>query len=139
MISRRWLFILPLLALTGCGHNLYLVGRSTAKTGHARIVAVGHSGDVTMEVAGTQYAGRWVYMPSGGSFGVASTTAFSGGHTASAVGNFTALPTEGNGSILAAAGDGTQLRCVFAFNAMGQTGMGECQDTAGEIYDLQID
>ena len=35
--------------------------------------------------------------------------------------------------------DGTQLRCVSDWNAMSQTGIGVCQDSKGEVYDMQID
>jgi hypothetical protein len=139
MWRRGWIAILCLAALSGCGHNLYLVGRSTGKTGHARVVAAGTSGgDITIDLGGKRYTGQWVFVRSGGSIDIGSATAFSGTHSATGFANVAALPTQGNGSIIAAADDGTRLRCIFDYNAFGQTGLGVCQDTQGEIYDLQI-
>jgi hypothetical protein len=49
------------------------------------------------------------------------------------------LPTGGNGSYIGVARDGTTLRCMFTFSEWNLKGMGECQDSLGEFYDLQID
>jgi hypothetical protein len=139
-MKRRCALIIALLALSGCGHNLYFMGRTTSKIGHARIVAPGtHSGDITVDIAGTKYVGRWLHMMSGGAVSFGTATAFSGGRTATAMGSFSAVPAQGNGSIIASADDGTQLRCAFDFNALSQSGMGVCQDSRNEVYDLQID
>lgn len=140
IMLRRWAFIFPLIGLTGCAHDVYLMGRSSGKTGHARIVAPGtHSGELTVDIAGVQYVGRWVHMLNGGAVGFGSATAFSGGNTATAVSSFSALPAQGNGSVIAAAPDGTQLHCTFDFNGFTRTGVGLCQDSTGEVYDMQID
>lgn len=33
---------------------------------------------------------------------------------------------------------GSSLRCSFTFSEFGRTGIGVCQDTAGQLYDMQI-
>lgn len=128
-----------LLSLTGCGHNFYLVGRSSGASGRAHIVTAGnHSGDIAIDLSGKTYTGRWVYAPGGGSVGFGSATAFSGTQTATATGTMIGLPAGGNGSILASTPDGSTLRCVFQYSEWGSTGVGLCQDNRGETYDLQI-
>jgi hypothetical protein len=137
---RRHVSLLVLaLALSGCSHNLYLVGRTTGATGTASVTTAGnHGGDIAINLAGKIYTGRWVYSPAGGSIGFASTTAFSGGTSATATGTAIGLPTGGPGSILASAPDGSTIRCVFSYSEFGNTGIGVCQDSKGEMYDLQI-
>jgi hypothetical protein len=136
---RRWAFLLS-LSLTGCGHNLYLVGQSTGTTGHAHVVTAGNSsGPIDIDLGGTRYTGRWVYVPEGGSVGFGNAIASSGGTTGTAFGSFTTIPTGGNGSIIATADSGKRLRCAFDYSEWGSTGVGLCQDSQGERYDLQID
>jgi hypothetical protein len=60
-------------------------------------------------------------------------------HSATAIGTAFNAPTQGNGSVLLAAQDGTTLRCAFDYSQWSKTGIEECQDSTGEAYDLQID
>jgi len=125
--------------LGGCTHNLYLAGRSTPVTGGGSIVTAGNkSGDITLTLGSKTYTGRWVYVMHGGGIGVGTATAFAGGNIATVTGTATSLPTGGGGTILATAPDGSTLRCVFDYSEWGGTGVGVCQDSAGELYDLQI-
>lgn len=135
---RRWLSILLLLALTSCAHNVYLQGRATGATGYARVVGPGSGGEITIDLGGTPYKGRWVYMANGGGVGIGTAAAFSGGRSATAIGTFSALPAQGNVSIFAHSAGGAQLHCVADWNSMSGTGIGVCQDSKGEVYDLQI-
>jgi len=132
--------LFALLALNACGHNLYLVGRTSGATGSARIVTTpGHpGGDVTILLAGKTYTGRWVYMSNGGSVSLDTATVTSSGQTATATGAGVSAPMQGNGSIIASAPDGSSLRCVFNYSEWNSSGLGVCRDSKGEIYDLQI-
>jgi hypothetical protein len=42
------------------------------------------------------------------------------------------------GNAMLRSADGTTLRCKFVFGDMSGTGFGECLDSAGTHYDLQI-
>lgn len=129
------------LMLIGCGHNLYLVGRTSGEKGTASVQrAPGQkSGDVSIALRNKTYSGRWIYVASGGVTGFGVGTAFSGASYATGTGTFVGASSHGVGTILASAPDGSTLRCEFQFNSMGNTGIGTCQDETSEIYDLQID
>lgn len=129
-------FVVP---LSGCGHSLYLIGRTTGAKGSARVATAGnHSGDISINLGSKIFSGRWVYAPTGGSIGFGSAVGSSGVHFAAASSTLIGLPTGGDGSILASASDGATIRCVFQYSEWGSTGLGFCQDSSGEIYDLQI-
>lgn len=128
------------LSLTGCSHNLYLVGRTNGTTGHAKIATrpgMG-GGDVEISLGEKVYKGRWSYMESGGSLAFGTATAFLGARSATVSGTAVDLPTGGNGTILASSTDGLSLRCVFNYSEWNSSGIGECRDGAGQTYDLQI-
>lgn len=137
-MKRAAIFSLLAVGLASCSHSLYLVGRNTGAVGTAEVVGGKSGGDITITLAGKPYNGRWVYMSSGGSMGISTINAYSGGQIATATGTTYNLPTGGNGSILAAAADGSQIRCVFNYSEWSETGTGLCQDNRGEFYDLQI-
>jgi hypothetical protein len=136
--------IIPLVALcavlSGCSHNLYIVGRTNHLTGTAKVTTqVGNKGgNIVIALGGKDYKGRWIYVQTGGSLGFGSATAFSGGQTATATGTMIGLPTGGNGSIIASAADGSSLHCAFDYSEWSNTGVGACQDDKGEMYDVQI-
>jgi hypothetical protein len=137
--GKRTAFIALAMMLGACTHNIYLVGRTTGTTGTAQVSTFGnHSGDIAITLGSKVYTGQWVYAPGGGSVGIGTATAFSGGQSATATSTFIGLPTGGPGSVLASAPDGSTLRCSFTFSEFGHTGIGACQDNKGEIYDLQI-
>lgn len=128
-----------LLVLSGCGHSLYIVGRTSGATGTAHIVTAGnHSGEISIALKGKTYSGHWVYAPGGGSISVGTATAVSGTQSATATATAIGLPMGGPGSIIASAPDGSSLRCSFDYSEFGSTGIGICQDGEGETYDLQI-
>ena len=77
-------------------------------------------------------------MNSPGSVSIGSAIAVSGATSASAFGTGVAAPMSGNGSIIMSAPGGGSFRWVFNYSQWSSTGVGECQDETGEIYDLQI-
>jgi hypothetical protein len=137
---RRNLLLACVLTLIGCGHNLYFTGRTTGATASTTITtSPGHpSGEMTLELEGKVYRGRWLYMSGGGSVSLATMTATNGVRSATATGSAIGMPMQGNGSIILAAQDGSTLRCVFNYSEWSSSGIGECQDNLGETYDLQI-
>jgi hypothetical protein len=140
-LMRLPLVILLLVALGGCtlSHDFYLMGRQTGVTGTATVPANGHrGGPIEIMLAGKPYRGQWAYMEIGGAVGIGMASAYGGGQTATATGVFAGLPTGGNGTVLAAASDGSTLRCTFNFSEWNLKGIGVCQDNRGETYDLQI-
>ena len=137
----------PILALVlsvtvgGCvsSHDFYLMGRQNGVTGSGTVPADGHrGGPITITLGGKLFRGRWVYIETGGSVGIGTTLASSETQTASATGTFVGLPTGGNGNVMAAASDGSTLRCTFNLSEWNLKGAGVCQDNKGETYDLQI-
>ena len=141
MIRHSRLFlVLTSILLASCSHTLLVTGRQSTITGQAVVTqAPGqNSGTLTLVLGGKTYSGRWVYMAGGGSVSLASATAFSGAHSASATGVGFAAPMSGNGSIILSAQDGDTLRCVFDYSQWSKTGIGECEDNHGGTYDLQI-
>lgn len=129
------------VTIGGCvsSHDFYLMSRQTGVTGSGTVPADGHrGGPITITLGGKSFRGRWVYMETGGSVGLGTAFAFSGTQTATATGAFVGLPTGGNGNVMAAASDGSTLRCTFNFSEWNLKGVGVCQDNRGETYDLQI-
>ena len=134
---------MALFALVGSGcvssHSFYLMNRQTGATGSAVVPANGHrGGPITIALSGKQFLGQWVLMESGGSVGLASTTATSPAGTAIASGTAIRLPTGGNGTVIASAPDGSTLHCTFTFSDWNLKGIGVCEDNHGGVYDLQI-
>jgi len=118
--------------LSACSHNLYMVGRTNGATGKTVLQTTpGHpSGDMTIAVGSKVYSGTWVFKNGGGVVGIAAV----GG----SAGSFLGSNSSGNGSMLLSAPDGATLRCGFDYDTLSATGLGVCQDSAGELYDLQI-
>lgn len=137
---RRWSFLLLISApLLGCAHQVYITSRSGHVTGHTSVTTSGgSSGEMSIALGGKTYTGRWVYVSGPGTVSVMSATATSGLRSASAIGTGIGVPTGGQGSMVLSAHDGSSLRCVFSYSGWSQTGMGECQDGDGGLYDLQI-
>jgi hypothetical protein len=138
---RRVLAALFAVTLAGCvsSHDFYFVGRTNGVSGTASVPANGHSGGpITIALGGKTYEGQWLYMETGGSVGFGTATAVSGSQVATASGSFVGLPTGGNGSVIATASDGSTLRCQLYFSDWNLKGIGVCQDSVGQTYDLQI-
>jgi len=135
------LVVLLAVAVGGCvsSHEFYMMGRQTGAIGTASVPANGHhGGPITISLGGKSYVGQWAYAEMGGSVGLNTGTAVSGTQVATATGMSIGLPTGGNGNIMAAASDGSTLRCAFNFSEWDLKGIGVCEDNSGETYDLQI-
>ena len=140
-MGSAYLVLALTVGLSGCvsSHEFYLMGRKTGVVGTGVVPANGHrGGPITISLGGKTYSGRWVLMETGGSVGISTGSVVSGSRSATAIGTNVELPTGGNGSVVAAASDGSTLRCTFDFREMNLRGVGVCLDSRGETYDLQI-
>jgi hypothetical protein len=77
-------------------------------------------------------------MEGEGTVGIGTATGFSGGQTATATGIALGLSTTGHGTYVGSSPDGSTLRCEYSFSEMNLKGLGVCQDSKGETYDMQI-
>lgn len=130
------------LIFVGCArhYDVNLLSQSTVDQGHTTIiVTTGHpGGEFAILLRGKQYNGRWIYVANGGSAAYGTTSGFSGSRAVMASGTSLVLPTQGGGSVIASASDGSTLRCQYYFNAFSRSGVGVCQGNDGAGYDLQI-
>jgi hypothetical protein len=133
--GRRAMNIMRLVAVLvavgpigGCGYGLTLMAADgTMGTGHA----TGFSGNGTLDVqiGNRSYTGTWVAAQGGSSgFGIVGRTSFS----------TMSVDASSTGNAMLRSADGSSLRCKFVFGGMSGTGFGECLDSAGTHYDLQI-
>lgn len=156
------LIIIATVALaSGCSGKFTLIDRSDGQIyiGSTDGSTIGGSGNATLLIEGETYSGPWIYQASGGSFSFANfsnTAAFSGNATTvggtSGMTNTTlngtgtssgsttgvGVSAVGNGLINARAQSGKFIRCIFTFNTMGNTGIGECLRNDGRTYDLNV-
>jgi hypothetical protein len=130
-------------SLMGCTryYDVNVMGQASAIQGQTTIaVTTGHpSGEFSLQLnTGKHYHGRWIYVATGGSVSFGTATVIS--RTRYATANMTGfdVPTEGGGSVVATAEDGSTLNCHYVFNAMTRSGMGTCQENGGPLMDMQI-
>lgn len=146
------------LLLAGCAAKISVIDRTDGAiySGTTEGGTGGGSGQATVEIEGEKYVGPWIYQPSGGSFGFgnfSTTTSLSGTATNYASGGMTALSgtgssagtasmftssAVGNGMLNAKAPSGKFIRCVFTFNTLQNTGIGECLRNDGRAYDMTL-
>lgn len=149
------------LALTGCAAKMTLIDRTDGRLqyGSTDGSTMGGSGNATLNIDDEAYAGPWIYQPSGGSFGFSNfgaTTSITGtassyspkagfanatlSGTGTTTGTATAMAVSavGNGMINVRAPSGKFMRCVFTFNTLQNTGIGECLRNDGRAYDLTL-
>lgn len=143
MRSRVW-FTLAAMAcavgLVACAHTVTIIPLDGSPPGHgsAEGKGWGNSGVITVELAGRHYVGEWIYVENGGSIGYSTATAFSGAHTATAFGTVFNAPMSGNGQAHMRSDDGHVLNCGFNYSQWSATGIGQCADADGKLYDLHI-
>jgi hypothetical protein len=136
-------------ALTGCAAKITLIDRTNGQLyyGATDGSTMGGSGNASLLIEGETFTGPWIYQPSGGSFGFSNfgaTTVASGNVTAfspttgfasatvsgaaTTTGNAMAMTVSAvwNGIINAREPGGKFVRCVFSFNTLQNTGIGEC-------------
>lgn len=120
------------IMLAGCSHDITMINQKSGAIAKGTAISEGGKGSINVDLNGTQYAGRWVFVRNGGlgfsnSFGATpgfSTASFTGG---------------GNGRANLSAEGGKSLRCEFQYSDMSGSGMGACQDNEGQMYDMNID
>ena len=125
---RRVLVLAAVALVAGCGHALTLMSDNGAM-GTGRATGFGGKGTLEVQLGGKTYAGTWV-AATGGSVGFGSfgRTTF----------NSTTVDASSGGNAMLAAADGSTLRCRFVYGGMSGAGYGECLDSTGRRYDLQI-
>jgi hypothetical protein len=158
--SKFALFFVAAL-IGGCAGKFTLIDRSDGQIykGSTDGSTMGGSGNATLLIEGETYSGTWIYQASGGSFnftnfsstssvsgsattlgpnGGLATTTLSGTGTSSGSATGLGVSAVGNGMINARATSGKFVRCVFSFNTMSNTGIGECLRNDGRTYDLNV-
>lgn len=152
---RQTIIALVFALLSGCAAKLNFIDRSNGEihigtTGGTS----GGSGDATATIDGVKFSGPWIYSASGGGYSLsnfsstssATGTATSGLSTATTHGfgstngsmSTFAVSAHGNGLINLRGENGMYMRCVFSFNTMSNTGIGQCLRNDGREYDLTI-
>lgn len=148
------------LLTSGCAAKFTMIDRANGDihTGQTDGSTMGGSGSAVLRIEDEDYKGPWIYQSSGGSFGfgnfsavssaTGTATAFGGRNpglanlTGTGVSTGTAstygVSAVGSGMINAKAASGKFVRCIFTFNVMTDTGIGECMRSDGRTYDLNV-
>jgi len=148
------------LLTTGCAAKFTMIDRANGDihVGETEGSTMSGSGTAVLRIDGEEYKGPWIYQSSGGSFGFGNFSAASSAiGTATSPGgrnsNMTSLTgtgvstgtastygvsAVGNGMINARAASGKFVRCIFSFNVMTDTGIGECLRSDGRTCDLNV-
>ncbi len=114
--------------LAGCGHSLTLMA-ADGSLGTGRATGFGGKGTLDVQIGSRSYTGTWV-AAQGGSVGF--------GRVGRASFTTTSVGASSTGNAMLHSADGSTLRCQFVFGGMSGTGYGECLDSSGTHYDLQI-
>ncbi len=158
-------FLLPTalglaILVSGCAAKFTMIDRANGDihVGETEGSTMSGSGNAVLRIEGEEYRGPWIYQSSGGSFGfgnfsavssaMGTASAFGGRNPSTATMTGTGVSTGtastygvsavGNGMINAKAASGKFVRCIFSFNVMTDTGIGECLRSDGRTYDLNV-
>ncbi|MCM5682927.1 hypothetical protein M8A51_25675 [Schlegelella sp. S2-27] len=135
------------VALSGCAARLTFIDRTDgAQYQGTTGSTMNNTGDAQAEIAGAKYQGQWIYSPSGGGFALGSAfgsaTAYGGGGMVNAYGSSTSstvfTSAHGRGLLTLRSDGDAFMRCVFDYNTMSSTGLGQCLRNDGREYDLTI-
>jgi hypothetical protein len=159
-LHRQFFTVALLLLLTACSGKFTLIDRSNGDihTGTTDGSTMSGTGSVVLNIDGEDYRGPWVYQASGGNFSFSnfsstnnafatgtafgprglSTAQLSGTGTSAGTASAFGVSAVGNGMINAKAPSGRFVRCIFTFNTMNNTGIGECARNDGRVYDLNV-
>ena len=137
------LLLIISLFITGCAASLKFIDQETGDQYHGKTGGTATSnGKMTAEIENESYVGNWVYQASGGSFtlGTSSASVTGSGGYASAYGTSSAVsaPMSGSGLMTMQGNKGSHVRCVFTFNTMSATGMGQCLKNNKKKFDIII-
>ena len=147
MLFRRLVLSVVTLTLASCAAKVSLVDRTNGSIHKGETGSTaGSSGEISAIVDGKSFQGQWIYSASGGAYSlgnlsanVTSTTpmgsAFINGN---AMSSRLTMSANGNGLITMNSGDGDFIRCVFTFNTLSGTGIGDCVRNDGRQFDLMI-
>lgn len=137
----RALLVAVLLAGCASAHPLRLVPHDGGATGTGTVprTLVSYNGDLSINLEGETYSGRWTYVPEGGSLTMLTGFGVSGGSVASGVATGASVPMSGGGLANLTAPSGASLRCEFRYSDVSSSGLGLCKrSTDGKMYDLHI-
>lgn len=148
------------MLVAGCSGKFTLIDRSNGEihSGMTDGSTMSGTGNVVLNIESEDYRGPWVYQASGGSFSFSnfsttsnafasgsavgprglSTSQLSGTGVSSGTASTLSVSAVGNGMINARASSGKFVRCIFTFNTMNNTGIGECARNDGRVYDLNV-
>jgi hypothetical protein len=140
MSRRKYPLAILALLLSGCGagHTVYLAGRTNGLTTQNKFRLANQGDPVSFTLGNETYTGRWLFMEGAGSVGLSTATASFGARTVSANGVGLGLSATASGTYLGSSPSGATLRCSYTFSEMNLKGVGLCQDSKGETYDVQI-
>ena len=143
----HFLVLISVAVLSGCAAQLTFIDRTDGSIHLGTSGSTASSGgEASVMIAGVLYKGPWVYSARGGgysignAFGSATVVMPSGTSTAFGAASSTALiaSAQGNGLINLRADNGTFMRCIFSFNSLSSSGIGQCQRNDGREFDLTI-
>jgi len=159
-IKFKFILLLVVVLIGGCTGKFTLIDRSDGHVynGSTDGSTMRGSGNATLIIEGESYSGPWIYQASGGAFNFtnfsstssisgtaatvgpygSSTTTLNGTGISSALATGTSVSAVGNGMVNARSTSGKFVRCVFTFNTIGNTGIGECLRNDGRAYDLTV-
>jgi len=161
MLKYKHVIVLSVTLFAGCAGRFTLIDRTDGQVygGTTEGSTMSASGNATLLIEGEKYSGPWIYQARGGSFSFsnfAGNTSLAGTGTtrtpygkvynsnitgtATNSGNATAyeMSAVGNGMVNARSQSGKFIRCIFTFNTMQNTGIGECLRNDGRSYDLNV-
>lgn len=159
-MSRVIFGIAFMLSLSACSGKFTLIDRANGDihTGVTDGSTMSGSGSVVLNIEGEEYRGPWIYQASGGTFSFSnfsttsnafvtgsalgprglSTAQMTGTETSNGTASALGVSAVGNGMINAKSQSGKFVRCIFTFNTMNNTGIGECARNDGRAYDLNV-
>jgi len=129
----RQTIVLALLLISGCSSSLTAIPREGSGGPYKGVATGSGSGDFSLEIDGTLYAGQWSWAGSG-SLGLLNTY-----DTTTPTTGFSAGASASPGLAIASSPDGERLRCEFIFSEWTGTGFGVCKDSADRQHDLFIE
>lgn len=130
------------LFLSACSTvDITLVEQETGLIGRGTADASANSGTMKIAFADKIYEGPWTVMrTSGGETYYQGQQGHVGGTPFGSSSYLTSDSASGVGVANLSSNDGASMRCEFKYTMVGLriSGLGECHDKEGKLYDLQI-
>ncbi|HIJ61115.1 MAG TPA: hypothetical protein HPQ04_00335 [Rhodospirillaceae bacterium] len=143
----RSLILLLSFVTCGCvGQSVTLVGRSTGLTSRSTFPVEQASNDVKFAFGKNVFVGRWSYFHGVSVIDDKGASVLDTKKSDKKVDRkddrkdtvALSTPNGGIGSFFGSSRDGSILHCTFTYNEGRLKGLGMCEDTGGEMYDLSI-